>query len=115
MRSVLSILALTAMLVAVPSCASRSGNGTREPRTTVLVENKSTYEMTIYVVRGAERVRLGTSRPITETSFAIPVGIVFGPTALRFQADPIGSSRAPITQEIVVAPGDQVRLRIPPS
>jgi hypothetical protein len=115
MRSLFAALALSGVLAVIPGCATRTRANSAEPTTTVVVENQSTFEMTVYVVRGAERVRLGTSRPITETRFRIPAGIVFGPTTLRFQADPIGSTRAPITQEIVVTPGDQVRLRIPPS
>jgi len=34
---------------------------------------------------------------------------------IRFQADPIGSSRTPFSQEISVSPGDTLVLRIPPS
>jgi hypothetical protein len=35
-------------------------------------------------------------------------------TSLRFLADPIGSNRTPISEEITVEVGDEVVLRIPP-
>ena len=113
-RGVALAVSVAAMLVAVPSCASRRGAGEDRPTTTLLVENRSSFEMTIYVWRGAERIRLGTARAVTETRLPLPQGMIFGPTQLRFQADPIGSQRAPITSEILVSEGDTVVLRIPP-
>jgi hypothetical protein len=82
--------------------------------TTLLVENRSSFEMAICVWRGAERVRVGTARAVSEARLPLPAGMVFGSTPLRFQADPIGSPRAPITSEILVSEEDGVRLRIPP-
>jgi hypothetical protein len=38
-----------------------------------------------------------------------------GMATLSFQADPIGSSGAPISEEITVSEGDEVGLRIPPT
>jgi hypothetical protein len=38
-----------------------------------------------------------------------------GLTQLRFIADPIGSTRASVSEEITVAPGDTVMMTIPPS
>jgi hypothetical protein len=35
-------------------------------------------------------------------------------TTLRFIADPIGSNRAGVSEEIMVTPGDSVVLTIPP-
>ncbi len=63
---------------------------------------------------GGNRQRLGTSTAHTRMTFTIPASLMFGLTPLRFQADPIGSDRAPVTQEITVEPGDRVRLVIPP-
>ena len=113
MRRNAKILAL--LLVAL-GCASGS-NEPREPqpRTTLEVDNQANLDMTIYVLRsGGSRERLGTSTAHTRMTFTIPDRLIFGLTPLRFQADPIGASRAPVSQEITVSPGDTVRLIIPP-
>jgi len=112
MRTVAVVLTM-ATSVLVESCAKR-GSGPARPVTTLVVDNQSSYEMTIYVLRSAERVRIGTARAIMETRLRLPRGMVFGATTLRFQADPIGSRHAPISSEILVQEGDEVRLRIPP-
>jgi hypothetical protein len=105
---------LAMAVIASPSCGRRANSGPPAPTTTVIVDNRSSFEMTIYVWRGAERMRLGTARAVSESRLPLPAGMVFGAATLRFQADPIGSTRAPISQEILVQEGDVIRLRIPP-
>ncbi|HYN81450.1 MAG TPA: hypothetical protein VES88_08110 [Gemmatimonadaceae bacterium] len=82
--------------------------------TTIRVENQATLDMNIYVIRGSERIRLGTANGLNTSVFTIPRHVIFGATPLRFLADPIGSNRLPVSDEIVVTAGDQVTLRIPP-
>jgi hypothetical protein len=71
--------------------------------------------MTIYAIRSGQRVRLGTVTGNSTSRFTIPSNLIFGATTLRFLADPIGSSRTPVSDEISVQPGDEVELVIPPS
>lgn len=86
-----------------------------EARTTLKVQNQGFPDMTIYVLRSSgQRIRLGTVTGNTTQILVIPSYVLTGPTALRFLADPVGSNRAPISQEITVAPGDDVELIIPP-
>jgi hypothetical protein len=85
------------------------------PPTRLRVENQAFLDMTIYVYRNSQRIRLGTATGNSVTRMTIPSNLIFGATPLRFQADPIGSNRSSITQEITVAPGDEVTLTIPPS
>ncbi|MBL8988490.1 MAG: hypothetical protein JNJ80_19615, partial [Gemmatimonadetes bacterium] len=61
------------------------------------------------------RVRLGTVTGNSTNRFTLPKYLIRTLTSLRFQADPIGSNRAPVSDEITVSPGDQVTLRIPPA
>ena len=112
-RAIALLLLMSASVLSFGSC-SRATRGSERPETAVVVDNQSSFEMTIYVWRGAERVRLGTARAITQTRLRLPPGFVFGATTLRFQADPIGSTRTPISSEILVQEGDEVLLRIPP-
>lgn len=107
---------LVAAFLAFTACATGGGGSEdSEPSATLEVENRSTYRMTIYVVRqsGARR-RLGQAGSLATTRFTIPRTLLFGITPLRFQADPIGRDRAPISDEITVVPGDTVKLVIPP-
>ena len=85
-----------------------------QPRTTLRVENQGFADMTIYAIRSGQRVRLGNAPGNSTMTFTIPSNLIFGATPLRFLADPIGSNRTPVSDEITVQPGDQVRLVIPP-
>lgn len=85
------------------------------PPTMLRVENQAFLDMTIYVYRSSQRIRLGQANGNSTTRFTIPSYLIFGSTPLRFQADPIGASRASISEEITVSPGDEVMLTIPPS
>jgi hypothetical protein len=116
MRFHTSLLVLAMSAVVLGACSSRSTSSTppREtPPTYVLVDNRGPVDMTIYVVRGAQRYRLGICPGTSQRRFQIPSTMVFGATPMRFLADPIGSNRTPISNEIPVRPGDEVRLLIP--
>jgi hypothetical protein len=82
---------------------------------TLQVENQNFLDMTVYVVSGSHRQRLGVARGNTTTSLTIPDRLIRGgATPLRFVCDPIGGQGLPVTEEIVVLPGDVVELVIPP-
>ncbi len=111
----LGVAALVALTAACGGTANRSTSQdpAEPPRTTLLVDNRGPVDMTIYAIRGAQRYRLGTCPGTTQMRFTIPSSMVFGATPMRFLADPIGSNRTPISNEIPVRPGDEVRLLIP--
>ncbi len=96
------------------ACAStaRSSVADRE-RTTVTVDNQSFYDMTVYASRG-QRIRLGTATGKSKTVFTIPPSLVSGVSTLRFIADPVGGTRASVSEEINVSEGDSLELLIPP-
>lgn len=110
----LKVLAFLMVGAVVGACAttSRSDTGIREA-TTVTVDNQSFADMTIYVSRG-QRIRLGLARGHAKTTFTIPPSLVTGSATLQFIADPIGSSRASVSEQITVTEGDSVGLMIPP-
>src|SRR5689334_14255243 len=82
--------------------------------TVVQVDNQGFLDMAVYLLRSSERLRLGTATGNSKSNFRIPMGIVTGLTPLRFVADPIGGTRASVSEEITVTPGDTVGLTIPP-
>ena len=107
-------LIVAAAVAFVPACAS-SKNFQERPRTTVTVDNQALADMTVYVFRGSQRIRLGMATGLRKTTFTIPQGIVFGATSVRFMADPVGGAATPVSEEITVSEGEEVVLRIPPA
>lgn len=85
-----------------------------EQQTMIRVDNQSVADMTIYAIRSGQRIRLGFATGLKVSTLTIPAYLIFGATPLRFLADPIGSSRTPVSDEITVTPGDVVTLTIPP-
>ena len=109
-------LALVIAAGAAPACRppAATQSGAQEQRTTLRVENQASLDMTIYILRGTERIRLGIANALSTQTFRIPPHVLFGPTGLRFVAHPIGGTRNPVSEEITVSPGDEVMLTIPP-
>ncbi len=106
-------MCLVGAAVSACSSAPRSEAQILDRRVTVEVDNQSFSDMTIYVVRG-QRIRLGSARGLTKTVFTIPPSVVGGVASLRFIADPIGTSRPSVSEEITITDGDSIGLTIPP-
>ncbi len=107
------LIAATAVLVA--ACGSARRPASDQPVTTLRVQNQGFLDMTIYLIAGSQRVRLGVAGGSSTTTMRIPSQYVFGVSSLRFLADPIGGTRTPVSESISVSPGDEVVLIIPPS
>jgi hypothetical protein len=103
-------------LFGIAACAGLRGSGQRDPTepTVVEVNNQGFLDMTVYVLRNSQRVRLGIATGNSKTRFTIPPDVVSGISTLRFIADPIGGRRNSVSEEITVVPGDTVGLLIPP-
>ena len=118
MRALPRRLVLPLMLLSlVAACGPRSRSS--RPATAVepayvRITNQSWLDMNVYVWRSSQRIRLGTVGANQTQRFRLPQNIIFGAAPLRFSADPIGSSRVAQSFEIVVSPGDEVTLTIPP-
>lgn len=104
------------LLLAAAACTTAAGrkHAADTPRTTVSVDNQALLDMTIYVINGSQRLRLGTARGLNTTVLTIPPTVLFGASSLGFQADPIGGNRSPVSETISVSEGDEIVLRIPP-
>jgi hypothetical protein len=115
-RGALTMASALVALLAVAGCRSTGAAPPAGQRSEafVRVENRSMLDMTVYVVRGGERRRLGMVNALSTQTLQIPGVLVDGAGVLRFLADPIGASRTPVSEEIVVRHGDVVQLIIPP-
>jgi hypothetical protein len=109
------ILAL--ILAGAPGCttANQQPDVASQTGPTILeVDNRGFVDMTIYVVRNSQRIRLGTATGNQKTQLVIPPAVLGGISTLRFIADPIGGARNSVSEEISVVPGDKIGLMIPP-
>jgi hypothetical protein len=108
----LAVLAVASVL----SCGGRAQGSSTSPDDPAMlqVENRGFSDMVIYAISGAQRFRLGLATGNSTKSFTIPRALLRGAGPLRFLADPIGGRRSPISEDIVVRPGDIVSLTIPP-
>jgi|SRR5438094_6782073 len=99
------------------ACARSSHMPQEAPERTVLkVENQGFPDMNIFVLpEASSRLRLGTVTGNTNGYFTLPDYLIRGARELRFQALPIATQRGPISQSIMVTPGDTVVLVIPPT
>jgi hypothetical protein len=107
-------LFLMSALMLMSACMYSQGPQQPQEQTMLRVDNQSMADMTIYALRGSQKVRLGLVTGLQVSLLTIPSSLIFRATPLKFLADPIGSSRTPISDEISVAPGDIVTLIIPP-
>jgi hypothetical protein len=107
-------LFLMSALMLMSACMYSQGPQQPQEQTMLRVDNQSMADMTIYALRGSQKVRLGFVTGLKVSLLTIPSSLIFGATPLKFLADPIGSSRTPVSDEISVSPGDIVTLTIPP-
>ena len=102
---------------AISACAHRTQVNSNEDTgpTQVRVVNQGYADMDIFVLStGTGRIRLGTVTGNSTATFTLPGFLVGHATQVRFLADPIGSNRTPVSDQITVEPGETVELTIPP-
>lgn len=104
------------VVLVLGACSSRSPETRPSPDSPAMlqVENRGFTDMVIYALSGAQRVRLGLATGNSTKSFTIPGYLIRQAGTLRFLADPIGGNRTPVSEEMLVHPGDIVTLEIPP-
>ena len=110
------------VLLAMVAVAGLSACGGSQPDpgvspdapTLVRVENRTSEDMTIYVLKSGQRLRLGTVNVGQTQTFKLAKPIVTGMTTLRFVADPIGGRINSISEEISLTPGQEIVLRLGP-
>lgn len=108
------VLGLFAVQTLLSGCAARGTRRSAPPQTVLEVDNHSFADMTIYVINGGQRVRIGFAPGLRKTDLTIPPSMISGTRQLSFLADPLGSNRTSVSDQIYVSPGDRVTLSIPP-
>ena len=115
MRSILAITLLAAALGA--AACTGGGRGVRpgnEVVTTLEVDNQNFSDMTIFLVNGGQRMRLGRASGKAKTIMRLPRSALTFPRELQFLAEPAGVRGGSSTNRMWVTPGDRVLLVITP-
>ena len=109
----LALLALTVF----SSCKSTNQptdapDASRVPEALITVHNSNVLDMTVYVQRNTQRIRLGMVTAGGEKTFTLSESLIADAPLLRFIADPIGSARSILIDELNIFPGDEIALYI---
>jgi hypothetical protein len=111
----LSAFAIVIQVLLALGCASaEERRAARTGPVSVEVTNHNFLDANVYAVAGGQAVRLGTVTTNSTQTFEVPPAIPLTHD-LRFLVDPIGSSGAFLSDEIVVTGGETVELVIQPN
>ena len=108
-------LGLVLLMAACSRGAKRHSEPPPRAETAVRVNNQNYLDMNVFVVRGGQRMRLGTVVGLSTQIFMLRPEVVGNANELQFEVHPIGGRGNPRTETITVHPGDVVELTIPPS
>ena len=106
------------VLTLLPACSLLKKNGVAaatdpiEPAQ-ITVHNRNVLDVNVYAYRGTERIRLGTITSGNSEVFTLDERIIINSPTIRFIADPIGSARRILIEELTVFPGDQIEIWVP--
>lgn len=113
MRSAItaSLLLLPFALGCAGNTATASGSGTT---TRARIENNSSLDMDIYVLRQTGATRLGFVSANDTARFDLPPGLLAGAISIRFEARPARQGGRPVDSELFpVSTGDEIVWSIP--
>ena len=123
----LSICGSLLLLSLVLGCASQGSTPANNPapagptvpdangeRPKARIENNSSLDMDIYVLRQSGPTRIGFVPANQSSTFELPAAIIAGSPAIRFEARPVRGSGRPVGSEIFpVNDGNQITWTIP--
>src|SRR5438094_9021747 len=76
----------------------------------VTVDNQNFLDMNVFLVRGGQRIRLGTVPGLTQRTLMVRPELIGYGTELRFDLHQIGGRSNPVSETISVRPGDVIHL-----
>ncbi len=79
------------------------------------VDNQNFLDMNVFLIRGGQRIRLGTVPGLTQHILMVRPELIGYGTEVQFELHPIGGRGSPVTETITVHPGDVIHLTIPPN
>jgi hypothetical protein len=111
--------AVIALLLLLPACSSHTPPPESAPRSvpaggaTVSVDNRSAFNMDVYVERRDGPVRLGFAPAKAATRFTLAPGLIAGSGIVQFSARPARGGESVASDPFTVHPGDDLNWVIP--
>lgn len=114
-----ALLALALALALAPGGCTMLRRGgdesdrTEKKRETLLVvENRHWADVTVYVIRGGARARMGTVTSMSTVTFVVPPEMLSAGADIRLLADPVGSTTEFLSELVRVEPGEEIEWRL---
>jgi len=116
-RHLLHRFALGLLLAGFGACASSPSRDVAAVRygaeeVVVRIKNFNWSDVTVYLLNGTVRTRLGMVTSMGEAMFRLPAGLLASSTNVRLILDPIGSTVTFTTEPIFVQPGQTVEMNV---
>jgi len=96
---------------AVHRAFERNPNAVRQ-ETEVRVDNRNWADVTVYLLQGEMRARLGSVTSMGSQTFSIPAAMLSGTSDVRLYIQALGSRANHRTDRIMLTPGQTVELTI---
>src|SRR5437773_9893881 len=80
----------------------------------VTVDNQNFLDMNVFIIRGGQRIRLGTVPGLSSRILMVRPELIGYGTEVQFELHPIGGRPNPVTETISLRPGDVIHLTIRP-
>jgi hypothetical protein len=106
--TILFAAALSASSCLFGKSASDSGAASGGEEIPLQVVNHHWLDVTIYVIHGGQRTRVGVAGGSAQTQMMLPSRLLRAGGELRLYGDPVGSPELAITEVIVVQPGQSI-------
>jgi hypothetical protein len=88
----------------------RAGGGDETIR--VEVRNDNFLDVTVYVLPDGVSHRIGDVTGSSSATLDVPARLILAATSVRLLVNPIGSPQTYLSEEILVTPGDLIRLHV---
>lgn len=110
------LLCLAALTACAASTAQVSAPGKTEPEdnAAVVVTNRSTWDMDVFLVRAGQRARIGLAPAGRTTRYSLTPAQFVGSGQVRILAQPLVSGNAVSSEPLTLSRGQEVTLDIPP-
>ncbi|HEX8392798.1 MAG TPA: hypothetical protein VF665_10620 [Longimicrobium sp.] len=110
-------IAVSTMLLGLAACAPAAENGgpaegPAPEQIVVRVANNGWQDVTVYVVDGTMRRRLGTVSGMSTGSFSMRSTLLSSSRPLQLVADPVGGLTPFVSQPLRASPGQAVAMRV---
>jgi hypothetical protein len=110
-------IAVSAALLGLAACAPAAGtsgaaDGPAPEATVVRVANNGWADVTVYLLDGGMRRRLGMVTGLSSQTFRLPPAAVSSARPLQLLASPVGGSSSFVSTPWRVSPGQAIAMRV---